>query len=649
MLSKLKTKLSYQLSLNIVVTITFMILVMGVSVMFYMNAAIENELSNRIAAENEFAIYMVESFFKNASTKVNQLGLDKDIQLYLKEVKAHDDITTHPLYNEVLDTLKIIQFSDTNVSSSWVANESASFYIDSANIISGEDYIITERPWYRHAIDHKGISYTEPYRDWGTDKMVITAIQALHDEDDRIYGFAGVDFMLEVLPDIMNKIDVGSNGNVFLLDREGAYLYHKDASKILAGRMMDDYPELSPFLSSESKSEKEIRTVNISGRSYFISYHSVGLTNWSIITIIEKNEVLQNLYLFVTYLMSIMIFLTAVLVLLIVRIIQRKMKPISALTAYGLEIAGGNLEETPPYEYASRTDEMGDLARSFVTITEVFKQKNVQLEELVTSQYEEIQQQYHYILEKEKMSSLGSLVAGVSHEINTPLGVGVTASSYLSELIDELEATFKEGKLTKGDLTQSIESLKEASRVVSVNLDHTSELVQQFKSIAINQNDEKLATLYLCSEISSVISSLKSTHRDKHIVIDNTCSDAIVMTSYTGAVIRVFTNLIMNSMLHGFDAGDEGLIRIRAMQDGELVRITYQDNGKGLEEHVLEHIFEPFFTTNRNKGNSGLGMYIAHNLVTQTLSGTISCESEPNEGILFTIVLPMHLKLEDDL
>jgi signal transduction histidine kinase len=174
-----------------------------------------------------------------------------------------------------------------------------------------------------------------------------------------------------------------------------------------------------------------------------------------------------------------------------------------------------------------------------------------------------------------------------------------------------------------------------------------ADLVQQFKSIAINQNIEVLSKFNLCSEISTVITSLGPTFRHKNIKINNECNDSIVMSSYPGALTQIFTNLIMNSMYHAFEENKEGIISITASLDGELVRISYSDNGKGIKTEDLDHIFEPFFTTRRKKGSSGLGMYITHNLTTQTLSGTISCESSIGNGVIFKIVLPLHLQPDE--
>jgi methyl-accepting chemotaxis protein len=502
------------------------------------------------------------------------------------------------------------------------------------------------RPWYKTANSKEGINFTEPYIEWETNKIVVSAIEALYD-NDQPYGFIAVDFKLDTLPDVISQIDVGENGQIFIIDEYGTYMYHADATNVLTLSMKDEIGELYNYINQEDHISSTLNSIQVDGKNFYVFTQKLHYMDWSLVTLLDKNEVHKNLYNFIFYMSILTIVLSTIIIFSIVKIIQNKVAPISALKNYGSKIANGQLDEHPPYEYATRNDEMGDLARSFVTITEVFKQKNALLEEVVTSQYAEIQEQYHYILEKEKMASLGTLVAGVAHEINTPLGIGVTTSSYIEEIVKLLNTHFEEKTLSKTVLTQNLVSLIEASHILSVNLMRAADLVQQFKSIATNQNIEMLSSFNLCTEISNVIASLRPTFKHKKIMIQNDCLESILMSSYPGALTQIFTNLMMNSMFHGFEDDQEGLIHITASLDGELVRIMYSDNGKGIKKDDLDRIFEPFFTTRRKKGSSGLGMYITHNLTTQTLSGTISCESTIGNGVLFKILLPLHLKAED--
>ncbi len=649
-------KLSYQLSLNILLTILVMIILIGGSVAYFVADLIEQDVSSRLLTEGKAASFQVQTRFDNSAILVKQMSLDLTIQSYLKAVKTRQDIKDNSEFNRVLSTLRAIQSSDQQVFLAWIANQKANFYLDSQGVIPDDTYDVAKRPWYSVAMDKPGVNYTEPYVEWGTGNMVVSAIQALYDEGKN-YGFAVVDFDLAILPDVVNAINVGAKGQVYIVDENGNFIYHPDENKVLKENLMTEEENLGKYFESLSQDDKEmvdplvkrnIQTLKVHNETYYVNSLKIKQTKWTMIILVNKQEELQNLFNLLIILGTVLIIVTIISLVIINKIIQSKIAPISALQSYGAQIANGNLEQEPPYVYTQRSDEMGDLARSFVTITEVFKQKNAFLEEVVTSQYEEIQKQYHYILEKEKIASLGALVAGVAHEINTPLGVGVTAASFIETILKQVQQAFHEKRLSEGDFTSQMETLLEASLLLQKNLKRAADLVQQFKSVATNQNSEHLGPVALYTELNNVIASLKPTFKHRKIEIINEVEPELVMTSFVGALTQVFTNLIMNSMYHGFGENDEGIIRISATREGELVRLNYLDNGKGMSQDVLDHLIEPFFTTRRAEGNSGLGMYITHNLVTQSLNGTLQIVSQLGQGVNFKIVLPLNLELETE-
>jgi signal transduction histidine kinase len=638
-------KLSTNLSTNIILPILLVIIILGLSVFVFMSATLETELESKLTSDSLLVLYRLDSLFESSLNLVRQMSVDLQISNYLKTTHSREDITTNPLYSTVLNTLKSIQSSNPKVFLAWVANQRANFYLDSTGTIPDLNYDVTQRPWYSIALSAKGPQFTPPYIEWGTEDIVVSTIEALY-ENDTVYGFTVIDLRLDSLPEIVSTANVGELGHIFLIDSEGTLMYHEDATKRLKFSLKDEDPHLYNFINTYSSTNNRPRLEHIvfRERSTYLYVANLKHLDWKLILLIDKAEHMSNLYGFLTFLALLTLFLTIAIIIIVLRIMQSKVEPISALTEYGQKVANGHLDETPPYVYANRDDEMGDLARSFVTITEVFKQKNLLLEDIVSSQYEEIQKQYHYILEKEKMASLGTLVAGVAHEINTPLGISVTTASYIDELLLEIHTAMTNGTLTQKDFSALLSALDEGSDLLNKNLYKASELVRQFKAIAINQNIDELCTVRLYDEINNVISTLRPTFKHRNIDIQNQCSKDLILTSFPGALNQIFTNFIINSSNHGYDEDQSGTITIQAIRDGELVRISYADDGKGISNENLEHIFEPFFTTRRNKGNSGLGMYITHNLVTQSLNGTIHCKSELNKGVLFTIVIPLHLE-----
>lgn len=251
-----------------------------------------------------------------------------------------------------------------------------------------------------------------------------------------------------------------------------------------------------------------------------------------------------------------------------------------------------------------------------------------------------LQQAQQQLVESEKMASLGGLVAGVAHEINTPVGVCVTAMSHLQHQIDEFVGQYQMGQLKRREFEQFIETTTESSRIVLNNLNRAAELIQSFKKVAVDQTCEDRQCFNLNSYIRDVIASLRPTLRGTGVLVELEYREDIELNSSPGMIAQIITNLMTNALMHAFHDMDKGLIVIRLSQLEERVRIEFEDNGHGIREDNLKQIFEPFFTTRRHSGGSGLGLHIIYNMVSQTLHGSISCDSEEGRGTRFVITIP---------
>ena len=248
------------------------------------------------------------------------------------------------------------------------------------------------------------------------------------------------------------------------------------------------------------------------------------------------------------------------------------------------------------------------------------------------------------LVESEKMASLGGLVAGVAHEINTPLGVSVTAASHLEYAISTFNKQYESGSLKRSELERLLSDANESTAMLVRNLHRASELIGNFKRVAADQTAEELRRFELSSYLNEVCQSLQPKLKPHGHVVMIDCPE-ISMSTYPGALAQVVTNLIMNSVAHGFDDRRNGLISFKAKPEKETVMITYSDNGCGIEEELIEKIFDPFYTTGRSPGGTGLGSHISYNLVTQRLLGSIRCE--PNkDGAKFIITIPITLQAE---
>ena len=241
------------------------------------------------------------------------------------------------------------------------------------------------------------------------------------------------------------------------------------------------------------------------------------------------------------------------------------------------------------------------------------------------------------LLESERMASLGGLVAGITHDVNTPLGVGVTAASFLDERVNRLKKAFDDKTLTSGTMDSFLTDAQQTTSLLLSNLYRASDLIASFKQVAVDQTSEAKRQINLKQYINEVLLSLAPSIKKTQHEITLECPDELIIDCAPGAIAQICTNLIMNSLIHGFKEGDKGTIKLYITSENEQVQIVYEDNGIGMSPTMLEKHFDAFFTTRRNLGGSGLGTHIIYNLVTQALHGEIVAESEQGKGLKYTI------------
>lgn len=244
------------------------------------------------------------------------------------------------------------------------------------------------------------------------------------------------------------------------------------------------------------------------------------------------------------------------------------------------------------------------------------------------------------LVQSEKMAALGDLVAGVAHEINTPLGIGVTGISYLDDSTRAFAKKFNNGEAAKSDLEKFLGDCEEACKVTLSNLNRAAQLVNGFKQIAVDQSSDEKRVFNLKQYLDEILFSLYPRIKKTSHKVSVECAKELEVSSFPGALSQVITNLVMNSLLHGFEEMADGQVTITVTSDEQAVSIRYEDNGKGMAEEQKKRIFDPFYTTKRGSGGTGLGMHLVYNLVCEKLGGDISCESTPGEGTCFIIILP---------
>jgi signal transduction histidine kinase len=294
------------------------------------------------------------------------------------------------------------------------------------------------------------------------------------------------------------------------------------------------------------------------------------------------------------------------------------------------------------------TDSTGDSYSMFVHNLTLQRHVEQQTNELQESNQQlqktlsRLQAAIDQMIQSEKLAALGSLVAGIAHEVNTPLGIGVTAASHLDELTRTLAAAFAAGTMKKSDLTNFIASSGETVQIILANLTRAANLIQSFKKIAVDQSSESWQTVELGAYLKDIIVSLTPKLKKTKIKVSIQCPETLRINTMPGALSQILTNLVTNSLIHGFDAEQEGEITIAAKAKGyESTVLTYADNGKGIASENLDRIVEPFFTTARGQGGSGLGLHLVYNIVTRSLGGSIAVNSALGRGVRFTVTLPV--------
>lgn len=269
-------------------------------------------------------------------------------------------------------------------------------------------------------------------------------------------------------------------------------------------------------------------------------------------------------------------------------------------------------------------------------LTKQVLQANLELEQALR-QLKETQAR---LVQNEKLVSLGGMVAGIAHEINTPVGVGVLASSALHDLALKFKQEYESGSLKRTDMDRFVATAGESTAIILRNLNRAAKLVESFKQVAVDHASDERRRFPLKAYLNEVLLNLQPQLKKTTCQVEVDCPDSLVVDTHPGAIAQIVTNLVNNSLIHGFESRQNGHIRIAAAEQGDGVTLRYSDDGHGIPPEYLSRVFDPFFTTRRGGGGSGLGMHIVYNLVTQRLGGTIDLSSEPGHGVQIVIRFP---------
>ena len=295
-----------------------------------------------------------------------------------------------------------------------------------------------------------------------------------------------------------------------------------------------------------------------------------------------------------------------------------------------------------------RRDELGDIARATdFFVTEIARRERAlrRAKDQADTALVDLRQAQNDLIRAEKLASLGQLVAGVAHEINTPLGIALTTATTVRNETRPFQDVVAAGTLSRSGLTRFVDRMDEGANLLCANLSRAADLVHGFKQVAVDRTSDEYRTFVLDVWLDELVASLQPMLRQGGHTIERECPPSLIVGTNPGALAQVVTNLVANAVVHGFEKERNGLItvRVETVATG-FVRLNVSDNGCGIGSSDLPRIFDPFFTTARSRGSTGLGMQIVHNLVTVKLGGRIAVESEPDLGTAVSVEFPVSLK-----
>ncbi|MCU6435150.1 PAS domain S-box protein [Undibacterium sp. Jales W-56] len=296
--------------------------------------------------------------------------------------------------------------------------------------------------------------------------------------------------------------------------------------------------------------------------------------------------------------------------------------------------------------FKNQLGEVDGMIGAILDITELENTKialenlNQVLEHRVLERTQELHQAMEHLVQSEKLAALGNLVAGIAHELNTPIGNIVTVASTLKDESSAFLCQLNSGQLRRSEAIRSAELMQQAGIMIEHNAIRSAKLISDFKQVAVDQSSARRRLFDLEATINEVMTTLMPMLKRTDHRVDIKVLEKIHLDSYPGPIEQIITNLISNSLLHGFEEVAQGRITISAHTFDNEIILDYRDNGLGMGAETLAHLFDPFFTTKLGQGGSGLGLYIVYNLVTGVLGGRINVNSSPGAGAHFVITLP---------
>ncbi|MEB0139506.1 ATP-binding protein [Undibacterium sp. CCC2.1] len=501
-------------------------------------------------------------------------------------------------------------------------------------------------------------------------RNVLTAVKIVRhyspqSQSSEPIGMLLINYSSDYLYQHFSQVDLGRDASLIVTDAAGRIIYHPDRSRI--GQLVTP-----PLLTLSGNGS---RMLQFNGRDSVLSMARLEHVGWQVFGIIPQQTLLAPMR-HLSEVLALLIAVCLCIIYLAGHVFHRNMVlPVQAVSAgfrrmqARRDATDNNATDTDEVQAAlplpSGTDEISELVKWFNAFLEVnrlrqghereLREINQQLEtrvQLRTAKFETanaelnqtlatLQLAKEELVRAEKLAALGGLVAGIAHEINTPVGVIITSASVLSEATLQVSQGLALGALRKTQMTDYLQTATESARLIASNAERAAHLIQSFKQVAVDQTSEQRRDYELNEFVDELVTSLMPTLRKAHASIEVVrTSSAILMDGYPGLLAQVLTNLTMNALTHGFRPGQAGHIRLTLEQFEEQCLLTFCDDGCGIPAEHLSKIFEPFFTTRRGQGGTGLGLNIVFNIISKQFGGTISVSNNEQQGASFHIAMP---------
>jgi len=554
--------------------------------------------------------------------------------------------------------------------------------------LSNERYDYLNQPWYSLAIPadwprqnprSSDLYWTPPYIDnAGTEALIMTVDALMYDNQQRLIGIATVDWEIEQLRQQIRELRLTPGTRPFLLHQaSGRYLVGPENNSEVNTPVSNHH-----LLTLKTNHANDLQET--SDEYLFAARSQTGLVLGVRIPHADLAlAVQQRLADGMTINIGIAVLFVSIMALvleILFRPFQQILNRLQSTVDYNREASQPSFrplqyeadnEFTPIVRVFNTlvtqvdqfTRRLSDTNSQLLTEQQRVEELNTTLESKVEERTRELEQKNAEVNESlrklkltqqqlvnlEKHAALGEVVAGLAHEINTPLGISVTAVSALEDQLKEISQLFRAGHLDKASFDDFIQFSEEGVQITADNLRRAADLVARFKQVAVDQSSEQRRDFELGDYLQSIIVSLRPNYKYRPIDVCVECPKRIFISGYPGAVAQIFTNLMMNSLTHAFDDDrpERGQIRIEVQQLDQQVEVIFSDNGRGMDEDTLKQLFDPFFTTKRNQGGSGIGAYIIQDLVSHQLHGSLEVSSAPGQGTRFVIRFPLTRQMQD--